>query len=181
MAKSVKQKKPAKKTDVKKTKTAKKPVSKTKAPAKKSAAKTLAKKLVKKSAPQKAAKGKKQKGATGSESALLKAIIKALENMKAEDIMTVDMQGQSALTDYFVIASGRSNRQVSALADSVRKTMQAHGVRDIRVEGLGQGDWVVADGGDVIVHIFRPEVRAFYRLEEVWGLEPPLQEAFRAL
>lgn len=151
------------------------------APTKKPSAKTVAKKPAKKAPLQKASTAKKSKVQAGAGSTLLKAVIKALEAMKAEDIMVVDMQGQSALTDYFVIASGRSNRQVSALADSVRKTMQSHGVRDIRIEGLSQGDWVVTDGGDVIVHIFRPEVRSFYRLEEVWGLEPPLHETFRAL
>jgi ribosome-associated protein len=108
-------------------------------------------------------------------------VLEALDSGKAENVMCIDVREQSALTDFLVICSGRSTRQVKALSDSAQKTLYQCGAKQVRCEGAAAGDWAVVDGGDVIIHIFRPEVRSFYRLEEVWGLEPPLQETFKDL
>jgi ribosome-associated protein len=118
---------------------------------------------------------------TAAQEKLRDKIVKALEAVKAEDILCVDVRGQSSFADFLIIATGRSSRQVGGLADAARKALYANGVKQVRVEGLPQGDWAVVDGGDVVTHIFRPEVRAYYRLEEVWGLEPPLQGAIKNL
>jgi ribosome-associated protein len=89
--------------------------------------------------------------------------------MKAEDIRTVDLTGKSSLADSMVVASGRSNRHVASIAEQVIKDVEKAGVPRVRVEGLRQGDWVLIDAGDVIVHVFRPEVRAHYALEKMWS------------
>ena len=89
--------------------------------------------------------------------------------MKAEDIVTIDLIGKSSIADYMVVASGRSNRHVASIAEQVIKDAgQAH-VPRLRSEGLRQGDWVLIDAGDVIVHVFRPEVRDHYNLEKMWS------------
>jgi len=104
----------------------------------------------------------------------LRLILARLEDMKAEDSVTIDLTGKSPIGDYMVVTSGRSQRHVGAVADHVVKDIQAAGVRGVRVEGLRQCDWVLIDAGDVIVHVFRPEVRAFYNLEKMWaGARPP--------
>ncbi len=91
-----------------------------------------------------------------------------LDQEKAEDIVTVDLRGKSQIADFMVICSGRSTRQVGALAEKMSDLLkQQHGVLT-RIEGKGQGDWVLMDAGDVVVHIFRPEVREFYQLEKMW-------------
>jgi len=87
--------------------------------------------------------------------------------MKAEDTVAVDLRGKSSLTDYLIVTSGRSNRHVGAIADRVVEDLDKAGVRS-RVEGMPHCDWVLIDAGDVIVHVFRPEVRAFYNLEKMW-------------
>jgi ribosome-associated protein len=89
--------------------------------------------------------------------------------MKAEDSITIDLTGKTSIGDYMVVTSGRSQRHVAAVADNVIKGIGAAGVHGVRVEGLRQGDWVLIDAGDVIVHVFRPEVRAFYNLEKMWA------------
>jgi ribosome-associated protein len=89
--------------------------------------------------------------------------------MKAEDIVTIDLNGKSSIGDYMVVTSGRSQRHVGAVADHVVKDLKTAGVRGVRVEGMGQGDWVLIDASDVIVHVFRPEVREFYNLEKMWS------------
>lgn len=89
--------------------------------------------------------------------------------MKAEDIVTINLAGKSSIADFMVVASGRSNRHVASIAEQVIKDLgQAHVAR-VRVEGLRQGDWVLIDAGDVVVHIFRPEVRDHYALEKMWS------------
>jgi ribosome-associated protein len=89
--------------------------------------------------------------------------------MKAEDAVTIDLSGKSSIADFMVVASGRSNRHVASAAENVIKGLaQAH-VSRVRVEGLRQGDWVLIDAGDVIVHLFRPEIRAHYNLEKMWS------------
>jgi len=105
--------------------------------------------------------------------ALLDAILKQLDDDKAEDVVTVEMSGKSSMCDYLVIASGRSQRQVAAIAEHLRERLKPMLPTAPPIEGLPQGDWVLVDAGDVIAHIFRPEVRAFYRLERMWGLETP--------
>lgn len=102
---------------------------------------------------------------------LLKNVTKCLDDNKAEDIISIDLAGKSGIADHIVIANGRTQRQVSALASYVIKGLKAAGHKDILVEGLAQADWVLVDAGDVIVHIFRPEVRSFYNLDKMWDTE----------
>jgi ribosome-associated protein len=90
--------------------------------------------------------------------------------MKAEDSIVIDLTGKSSICDYMVVTSGRSQRHVSAVADHLIKDIEGAGVSRVRVEGIRQGDWVLIDAGDVIVHVFRPEVRAFYNLEKMWSV-----------
>jgi ribosome-associated protein len=89
--------------------------------------------------------------------------------MKAEDILTIDLTGKSSIADIMVVASGRSQRHVASIADQIIKDIEKAGVPRVRVEGLRQGDWVLIDAGDVIVHVFRTEVRAHYNLEKMWS------------
>ena len=100
---------------------------------------------------------------------LLKTILNTLEDSKAEEIEVIDITGKSALGDYMVIASGRSHRHVGAVADKVIRDVKTTGVKAPRAEGLPSCDWVLIDAGDVICHIFRPEVREFYALEKMWS------------
>jgi ribosome-associated protein len=105
--------------------------------------------------------------------ALRDAIVKSLDDDKGEDIVTVDLRGKSNIADYMIIATGRSARQVGAMADHLLRNLQPDLSFRMAVEGLPRGDWVLVDCGDVIAHLFRPEVRDFYALEKMWGLEPP--------
>ena len=99
---------------------------------------------------------------------LLELIIQSLESDKAEDIVKIDLRGRSSIGDYMVVASGRSTRQVAAMSEKlVDKIKQTTG-RTSKIEGKDTGDWVLIDTGDVIVHVFRPEVREFYQLEKMW-------------
>ncbi len=100
---------------------------------------------------------------------LLEIIVTALADGLAEDIARIDLAGKTGIADFMVIASGRSARQVAALADRVLAALGERGRKRAPVEGLKAGDWVLIDAGDVIVHIFRPEVRARYNLEKMWG------------
>lgn len=100
--------------------------------------------------------------------AILDTILKSLDDGKAEDVITIDLSGKSTLADAMVIASGRSQRQVAALAGQVVEKLKAMDAPTPKVEGLSSADWVLIDAGDVIVHIFRPEVREFYNLEKMW-------------
>ncbi|MEZ5936709.1 MAG: ribosome silencing factor [Hyphomonadaceae bacterium] len=104
---------------------------------------------------------------------LARAIAAQLEDDKAEDILEIDLAGKSSMADTMIVASGRSQRHVSALADHVARKLKNEGAQSVRVEGLPNADWVLIDAGDVIVHIFRPEVRQFYNLERIWGGETP--------
>ena len=103
----------------------------------------------------------------------LRIVLARLADMKAEDSVTIDLTGKSSIGDYMVVTSGRSQRHVGAIADHVVKDLKAAGVPGVRVEGMRQGDWVLIDAGDVIVHVFRPEVRAFYSLEKMWSATHP--------
>ena len=100
-------------------------------------------------------------------------VINSLEDDKAEDIISIDLQGKSSLADVMVIASGRSARHVASIADHLAQTMKDATGRPVKVEGLPNADWVLLDIGDIIVHLFRPEVRSFYNLEKMWGVAMP--------
>ena len=103
-------------------------------------------------------------------------VISSLENSKAEDIVTIPLDPAAALADVMIIASGRSSRHVSAIADRLMDDLQKAGWRNFSVEGLETADWVLLDLGDVIVHVFRPEVRELYNLEKLWSPHAPRQE-----
>lgn len=96
-------------------------------------------------------------------------IVDALEDDKAESITVIDLGGKSSIADTMVIASGRSARHVSALADHLVRKLKEGGFGRAQVEGIANADWVLIDAGDVIVHLFRPEVREFYQLERIWA------------
>jgi ribosome-associated protein len=100
---------------------------------------------------------------------ILHLIHSRLDDIKAEDTVTIDLTGKTSIADAMVVTSGRSNRHVAACADRVVEGLKKASVADVRVEGMPHCDWVLIDAGDVIVHIFRPEVRAFYNLEKMWA------------
>jgi ribosome-associated protein len=102
----------------------------------------------------------------------LKLILSRLDDMKAEETVTIDLRGKSAFSDYMIITSGRANRHVGAIAENVAKGLKETGIKSVHVEGLPNCDWVLIDSGDVIVHVFRPEVREFYNLERLWTQSP---------
>lgn len=102
-------------------------------------------------------------------------VAQSLDADKAEDIVTIALDEQGGLADYMIIASGTSSRHVSALADKLMHRLSLKGVKGMKSEGLNQSDWVAIDAGDVIVHIFRPEVRAFYNLEKMWSAFQPFE------
>jgi ribosome-associated protein len=116
-------------------------------------------------------------GISGNDAASLAidTVLASLEDSKDENIVSIDIQGKSSLGDYMVIASGRSHRHVSAVADHLLKALKDAGLGTARVEGLASADWVLIDSGDIIVHVFRPEVREFYNLEKMWQA-PDLEE-----
>ena len=98
------------------------------------------------------------------------AALKVLDERQAKDIVTIDLRGRSAIADYAIVASGGSARQLAAIADYMREAFFKLGVRRTRVEGLPQGDWVLVDAGDLLIHLFRPEVRSFYHIEDIWSV-----------
>ena len=108
---------------------------------------------------------------------LLRLALDRLDDDKAENVTVISLIGKSSIADYMIIASGRSARQVGAMADHLAETLRTAGVKAIGVEGLPQADWVVIDGLDVIIHLFRPEVRRFYNLEKMWGADLPSMAA----
>jgi ribosome-associated protein len=99
----------------------------------------------------------------------LELVLASLEDSKAEDITTINIAGKSALGDYMIVVSGRSNRHVTAISDHLISDLKDEGLGTARVEGLEAGDWVLIDSGDIIIHVFRPEVREFYNLEKMWS------------
>jgi ribosome-associated protein len=104
---------------------------------------------------------------------LLTIVLNILSDGKAEDIISIDLVGKTTIADAMVIASGRSQRHVGALADQLLEKLKGEGIKNVRVEGLPLCDWVLIDAGDAVVHIFRPEVRQFYNLEKMWMAERP--------
>ena len=112
---------------------------------------------------------------------LLKLVEKSLDDDKAEDIISIDLAGKSSIADYMVIATGRSARQLNAMAQHLDEKLTKLGVKKVSIEGLTQGEWVLLDGGDVVVHLFKPEVRSFYNLEKMWGVDLPEPERITAV
>jgi ribosome-associated protein len=108
---------------------------------------------------------------TSKSEPLLSRILTSLDEDKAEDIVTVDLTGRSSLCDAIVIASGRSQRHVAAIAEHLARKLKETGYGTAHIEGLTQGDWVLIDAGDFIIHIFRPEVRTYYDLEGMWSVD----------
>lgn len=104
---------------------------------------------------------------------LLATVLDTLSEAKAEDVTTIDLEGKTTIADTMVIASGRSQRHVGAVADQLLQKLKTEGVRNATVEGMPHCDWVLIDAGDIVVHIFRPEVRQFYNLEKMWSADRP--------
>jgi ribosome-associated protein len=104
---------------------------------------------------------------------ILRLVLASLDDMKAEDTVTIDLTHKTTIADTMVVTSGRSNRHVGAMADRVLEVLAKAGLTGLRIEGLPHCDWALIDAGDVIVHIFRPEVRAFYGLERMWASPLP--------
>ena len=113
----------------------------------------------------------------GRNSALEDLILARLDDDKAQDVVFIDLKGKSAMADGLIVASGRSHRHVGAIADHLVRALKEHGHGKARVEGMPHCDWVLIDAGDVIVHLFRPEVRAFYNIEKIWSVESPAHSA----
>lgn len=101
-------------------------------------------------------------------------IVKSLDDDKALDIEIINIQEQSAIADYIIVASGTSSTHVKGIADKLKDRLSARGIKGIKTEGAGQGDWIVIDAGDIVIHLFKPEVREFYNIEKMWtmGAQP---------
>ena len=98
-------------------------------------------------------------------------VLRQLDDDQAQEVVSISLEGKSSIADYMVIASGRSTRQVASIAQKLAETVKQAGFGPVKVEGLAQADWVLIDAGDVVVHLFRPEVRSFYNLERMWSFE----------
>lgn len=106
----------------------------------------------------------------------LNALVQGLlDDAKAENTTVIDLKGKSSIADVMIVTEGRANRHVAAIADRVVRGLKEQGLKGLRIEGLNTADWVLIDAGDVIVHIFRPEVRAFYNLEKMWSADRPVE------
>jgi ribosome-associated protein len=105
-------------------------------------------------------------GLTGDD--VLELVKTYLDDDKAEGIIVIDLKGKTEIADYMVIATGTSQRHVGAMTDHIHRNLKTRGIKGIAIEGMPQCDWVLVDAGDVIVHLFRPEVRDFYNLEKIW-------------
>jgi ribosome-associated protein len=105
------------------------------------------------------------------------AALASLEDMKAENTVEIDLTGKTSLADTMIVTSGRSHRHVGAIADRIIQDLKDKGFGNARVEGLPACDWVLIDAGDVLIHVFRPEVRGFYNLEKMWGADRPQDRA----
>lgn len=110
----------------------------------------------------------------------LAAARRAIDDMKAEEIVEIDLRGKTSLADMMIVATGRSNRHVVSIAERIVEFLKEDGCPAPRLEGLPHGDWVLIDAFDVIIHLFRPEVRAFYNLEKMWGVDRPAEGEDRA-
>jgi ribosome-associated protein len=139
---------------------------KTAKPVKKTAVKTAAK-----SAAKAVAKQPRAKSPNGVSELLRDAALKILDERKAEEIVTVNLMGKSSVADYLIVASGHASRQITAIAHYLQEAFTKLGAGRIRTEGMSQGNWVLIDAGDVIIHLFRPEVRRYYNIERLWENE----------
>lgn len=108
-------------------------------------------------------------GVDASSDRLLAIVLESLDDDQAQDVVSIPLAGKSSIADHIVIASGRSSRQVAAIAQKLAERIKQTMGRNVRIEGLPVADWVLIDAGDVVVHVFRPEVRSFYNLERMWG------------
>ena len=104
---------------------------------------------------------------------ILSLVEKSLDDDQAGEITTIPLGGKTSIADYMVVASGRNARQIAAMADHLATKLKAEGVRSVAIEGLKTCEWVLIDCGDIIVHLFRPEVRTFYNLEKMWAIDLP--------
>lgn len=111
---------------------------------------------------------------------VLRAVVASLENDKADDVVTIDLAGKTSIADYMIIASGTSKRHIASMSDHLLRKMKDMGAASVGVEGTAHCDWVLIDVGDVLVHLFRPEVRAFYALERLWGSPVLVRQGRRA-
>ena len=126
-----------------------------------------------------AAAGPRAKKTTGSPKATQLArldrmqavIVESLEADKAEEVTTLDLAGRAAFTDRMVIATGLADRQISAMAQHLEERLEGIGIKRVQIEGSGGSDWVLIDAGDIVVHLFKPEARALYALERMWGAD----------
>ena len=100
---------------------------------------------------------------------LLDIVLASLDDDQAQEVVSIDLKGKSSIADHMVIASGRSTRQVASMAQKLAEKIKQDGHGPVRLEGLPAADWVVIDAGDVVVHLFRPEVRSFYNIERMWS------------
>jgi ribosome-associated protein len=110
-------------------------------------------------------------GAAGQVEALHELVLRSLDDDQAQEVVTIPLSGKSQIADHMVIASGRSTRQVASMAQKLSERIKKELGRNVRIEGLPVADWVLIDAEDVIVHLFRPEVRSFYNLERMWAFE----------
>jgi ribosome-associated protein len=117
----------------------------------------------------KAKSAKKTEAETDSVEQLHAMILKSLDDDQAVETVSIPLAGKSAIADYMVIASGRSTRQVASMAEKLGQKIKAETGRPVRIEGLSAADWVLIDAGDIVIHLFRPEVRSFYNLERMWA------------
>ncbi len=108
-------------------------------------------------------------GADPEPGSMLALVLSSLDEDQAQEVVVIPLQGKSSMADHIVIASGRSTRQVAAIAQKLAERLKQGGFGSARIEGLPAADWVLIDAGDVVVHLFRPEVRSFYNLERMWG------------
>jgi len=107
---------------------------------------------------------------------LLTKIIGWLDDAKAEEVTSIDLDGKSSIGDYMLVATGRSDRHVGAIADQIQRKLKELGYGGVKVEGKEACDWVLIDNGDIIIHVFRPEVREFYNLEKMWAADRPVDK-----
>lgn len=115
--------------------------------------------------------------AASGRSPLLDLVLHQLDEDQAQEVVTIPLEGKSSIADYMIIATGRSTRQVAAMANKLAERIKKEGKGSARIEGLPAADWVLIDAGDVVVHLFRPEVRSFYNLERMWGIGDELAAA----
>lgn len=106
---------------------------------------------------------------TAEPGSALELVLRSLDDDQAQDIVTIPLEGKSSVADHMVIASGRSTRQVASMAQKLAERIKHGGFGHVRIEGLPAADWVLIDAGDIVVHLFRPEVRSFYNLERMWA------------